>query len=113
LKLEKDAPGITLFCWPYKVEEDDDDEEEEQNKSKNMSMKDIYPHTLPAVGEKGFKITEEGEKIFMHIEEQDKRDQDSHGMHIYTDWSGWGMTEVLENVVSSSLPPFQNLLMYQ
>ena len=35
------------------------------------------------------------------VQESMKRDQDSFNMHIYNDWSGYGIMEVLENMVCS------------
>ena len=33
------------------------------------------------------------------MEEQDKRDQDVHEMHIFNRWNGYGISEVNENMV--------------
>ncbi|KAK0103968.1 hypothetical protein ONS96_005073 [Cadophora gregata f. sp. sojae] len=53
------------------------------------------------VTDKGFPITLAGLEIFNHIiTEQQKRDPDYHGMYIYNDYAGYGMTEVLENVLA-------------
>jgi hypothetical protein len=39
-------------------------------------------------------------------DEIDKRDQDCHNMYIYNDWTGYGVTEVMENMVCVSHFPF-------
>lgn len=53
------------------------------------------------VTDKGFPITKAGYEKFIEInQEVEKRDQDSQGMYIYNDFSGYGVTEVLENTVS-------------
>jgi len=50
----------------------------------------------------GYPVTTEGiEKFQWMVEEQDKRDQDRHNMYIYNDFSGYGTTEMIENLVSS------------
>ena len=36
--------------------------------------------------------------------EQEKRDQDRRDMFIYNDWNGWGISEAMENFVSSTAP---------
>jgi hypothetical protein len=53
------------------------------------------------VTDKGFPVTKAGFDRFVEInQEVDKRDQDLHDMYIYNDFSGYGVTEVLENEVS-------------
>lgn len=32
--------------------------------------------------------------------EYGKLDQESRGMHIYSDWNGWGASEVMENMMA-------------
>lgn len=40
------------------------------------------------------------EKFKEFVDEANKRDQDSHGMYIYNDWNGYGMTELMENIMA-------------
>ncbi|KAH7391485.1 hypothetical protein BKA64DRAFT_747031 [Cadophora sp. MPI-SDFR-AT-0126] len=50
------------------------------------------------VSDLGLPVTEDGMKQCEKLDkEYSKRDQDSHGMHIYNDWNGWGMCELFEN----------------
>jgi hypothetical protein len=52
------------------------------------------------VTDKGFPITQGGMDRFIEIHDEiDKRDQDCHNMYIYNDWTGYGVTEVMENMV--------------
>jgi hypothetical protein len=59
---------------------------------------------LPDSYKIGHVITKSGiEKFINIINECNARDQDLFDMYIYNDWKGWGITEVLENLVSSLL----------
>jgi len=63
--------------------------------------KDAEEEPPRAVTDKGFPVTKAGYEKFLAINlEVDKRDQDTHDMYIYNDFSGYGVTEVLENIVS-------------
>lgn len=54
------------------------------------------------VSDLGIPVTEDGMKLCEKLDtEYRKRDQDEHAMHIYNDWNGWGMSELLENYVSN------------
>lgn len=56
------------------------------------------------VTDRGFPLTSEGLQKFFHLTaEQQKRDQQFHGMYIYNDWTGYGMTEVMDNYVSCQI----------
>ncbi|RDL36218.1 Uncharacterized protein BP5553_06830 [Venustampulla echinocandica] len=51
--------------------------------------------------DKGFPITKAGIERFYEInEEVNKRDPDMHNMYIYNDFSGYGVIEVLENMLA-------------
>jgi hypothetical protein len=70
---------------------------------KERKKDDLPSQVTTEITEKGYPITKAGMDKFMHMYwEQEKRDQDVHGVYIYNDWSGWGATEVLENMVSLS-----------
>ena len=48
----------------------------------------------------GFPLSEEGGALLENLDKEvEKRDQDGFDMHIYNDWNGWGISEVLENYV--------------
>jgi hypothetical protein len=54
------------------------------------------------VSDLGLPVSEDGMKMCEHIDkEMNKRDQEEKMMHICNDWNGWGMGEVMENLVSS------------
>jgi hypothetical protein len=72
-------------------------------KDKDTEKGDFVPPRV--VTDEGFPVTKAGMKRFFEInQEVDKRDQDMHGMHIYNDFSGYGVTEVLENTVRQYAP---------
>ena len=52
------------------------------------------------VSDLGFPLSEEGSELLENLDKEvEKRDQDRFDMHIYNDWNGWGISEVLENYV--------------
>ena len=52
------------------------------------------------VSDLGFPLSEEGGALLENLDKEvEKRDQDRFDMHIYNDWNGWGISEVLENYV--------------
>ena len=52
------------------------------------------------VSDLGFPLSEEGGELLENLDKEvEKRDQDRFDMHIYNDWNGWGISEVLENYV--------------
>ncbi|KAK0118244.1 hypothetical protein ONS95_012547 [Cadophora gregata] len=68
------------------------------------------------VSDLGIPVTEDGMKQCEKLDkEYSKRDQDRHDMHIYNDWNGWGMCELLENylkdfnkdILKKTASPFQ------
>jgi hypothetical protein len=116
-KLEKEFPKIIAIEWPGSDEEGSDDEEDDSSKTKHnkddeeeritsKAQVDIYGEInkgapLPDKYSAGHCITKAGVEKFMNIiDECDNRDQDRFGMYIYNDWNGYGLTEVLENMVS-------------
>jgi hypothetical protein len=59
------------------------------------------------VTKKGFPIMQGGmDRVIEIHDEIDKRDQDCHNMYIYNDWTGYGVTEVMKNMVRVSHFPF-------
>lgn len=102
-QLEKDLPEMCTVIWPHGDDEDEDEDDAEQRvetakeKSCDKDGEEEHPRE---VTDKGFPITKAGMDMFLHIiDEQEKRDQDNFHMHIYNDWNGYGLTEVLENLL--------------
>jgi len=57
---------------------------------------------IERVSDMGFPISTEGREILQKLDKEcEKRNQDFHDIYIYNDWNGWGMSEVMENLVSS------------
>lgn len=72
-------------------------EAEDDGKNKEKEVEEV-PRT---VTDKGFPVTKAGfEKMVEINKEVDKRDPDCHDMYIYNDFAGYGVIEVLKNVVS-------------
>jgi hypothetical protein len=94
------------MAWPEGDEDDEDDEDNNDNdvdKSKNDLPKPgdiLTKEMIEKISDIGYPISEYGlERFQWMIEEQEKRDQDMHNMYIYNDFSGYGMTELMENLV--------------
>ena len=87
-------------------------DDRKKKKDKNAEKGDFVPPRV--VTDKGFPVTKAGMERFLEInQEVDKRDQDTHGMYIYNDFSGYGVTEVLENTVRQYAPyPQEQLPQY-
>ncbi|EPE32441.1 hypothetical protein GLAREA_07574 [Glarea lozoyensis ATCC 20868] len=79
---------------------------EDEEKITTQAQIDVYGENnrnayLPSVFKAGHCVTRSGVDRFLNIvKECNARDQDLFDMHIYTDWSGWGATEVLENALA-------------
>ncbi|KAL2071214.1 hypothetical protein VTL71DRAFT_12449 [Oculimacula yallundae] len=110
--LGKDLPRVGTVLWSNddeEIDDDDDDDDEneevaqdksngEQSKEKGKDDEEERPRV---VTDKGFPITIAGLEVFKHIvTEQQKRDPDNHDLYISNDYAGYGMTEVLENVLA-------------
>jgi len=55
------------------------------------------------VSDLGIPVSEGGAELLEELDKEvEKRDQDSRGLFIYNDWNGWGMSEVMENLVGLS-----------
>ena len=55
---------------------------------------------IDRVSDLGFPVSEEGMKILDKLEKEvEKRDQDLRAMFIWNDWTGWGIAEVMENLL--------------
>ncbi|TVY32895.1 hypothetical protein LSUB1_G007488 [Lachnellula subtilissima] len=98
-----DASSIYTVAWAEDNEDEDEDEDEngdeDTEKDKNNGN-DGEEMSSREVTDKGFPITQAGFDMFKHIViEQEKRDPDCHDMYIFNDYAGYGMTEVLENLL--------------
>jgi hypothetical protein len=52
------------------------------------------------VSDMGIPVSEEGRAILERLEkEEEKRNADVNDVILWTDWNGWGMSEVMENLV--------------
>lgn len=86
---------------------DEDEEEIDEGKDPRYTHydKQTCKCQKPADESPGYTwvFTKAGYDQYLHwVDEQSKRDQDSFGMHIFSDWSGNGIVEVMENQVRSS-----------
>lgn len=56
------------------------------------------------VSDLGFPVSEDAMKMCEKLsKEERKRDQDERSVHIYNDWNGYGMQEILANFVSFAM----------
>lgn len=97
------APPLEFVnvAWPgHDSEDGEDDDDEEQEEEGDPKVGDMLTEDMiKRVSEMGYPVTTAGiEKFQWMIDEQDKRDQDSHNMYIYNDFSGYGSTEMIENM---------------
>jgi hypothetical protein len=88
-------------AWPG--HDSDDGEDEEPDQPGDPKVGDILTEDMvKRVSKMGYPVTTGGiEKFEWMINEQNKRDQDCHDMYIYNDFSGYGSTEMMENMVCS------------
>jgi hypothetical protein len=102
-----DKPTYLLLRWPQDEDSDESGSESDNNNS-NRDVSKSIPTGQPLgeeewthrVSDFGYPLSRDGLKILDKLQnEQEKRDQDLHGMFIYTDWNGWGYNELLTNMV--------------
>jgi hypothetical protein len=90
-------------AWPVSDDEDseDGDQGEQEEEEGDPKVGDILTEEMVnRVSKMGYPVTMDGiQKFEWMIKEQEKRDQDCHGMYIYNDYSGYGCKEMLENMV--------------
>lgn len=86
-------------AWPGR--DSDDGEDEEPDQPGDPKVGDILTEEMvKRVSKMGYPVTTNGiEKFEWMINEQNKRNQDFHDMYIYNDFSGYGSTEMMENMV--------------
>ena len=90
------------IAWPgHDSDDGEDDHQEEEEEEGDPKPGDTLPEDkVKRVSKRGYPVTRDGiEKFQWIIKEQQKRDQDCHNMYIYNDFSGYGCTEMLENLV--------------
>lgn len=84
----------------------DDEGNEITKKSAAQAKKDARTKTFVpprVVTDEGLPVSRAGMEKFIEINQEiDKRNQDVHGLYIYNDFSGYGVTEVMENLVCQS-----------
>ncbi|PQE14944.1 SAP domain-containing isoform 2 protein [Rutstroemia sp. NJR-2017a WRK4] len=105
-----ELPSYLVLRWPK--DEPEDSDESESDSETHKSNRDV-PKSIPTgqplgeewthrVSDYGYPISRDGVKILDKLHhEQEKRDQDLHGMFIYTDWNGWGYNELLTNMLKT------------
>ena len=88
-------PNYMNLQWPNLA---DFIKDKNQDMPKHGELMDEYCYR---VSDLGIPVSEDGMKVCEKLDkEYEKRDQDIRGMCIYNDWNGWGMGEVMENLVS-------------
>ncbi|OBT95029.1 hypothetical protein VE01_07400 [Pseudogymnoascus verrucosus] len=82
----------------------DDEGNEITKKSAAQAKKDARTKTFVpprVVTDEGLPVSRAGMEKFIEINQEiDKRNQDVHGLYIYNDFSGYGVTEVMENLLA-------------
>ncbi len=72
-------------------------DDKDQDMPKDGELMDEYCNR---VSDLGIPVSEGGAELLEKLDKEvEKRDQDSRGLFIYNDWNGWGMSEVMENLV--------------
>jgi hypothetical protein len=86
-------------AWPRSGSEDSEsDDQDGSPKIGDILTEDM----IKRVSNMGYPVTTDGiQKFEWMINEQEKRDQDYYDMYICNDFSGYGCTEMLENMVRS------------
>ena len=88
-------PGFDIKDEIFETEADD--EEEYESPCANPATCICKKPVNESLGHV-WVFTREGYSLFQHwYDEQMKRDQDSFGMYIYNDFSGYGVMEEMEN----------------
>ena len=97
-----EAPPLDFVnvAWPGRDSEDSEDDDQEGNEGGPKVGDILTEEMIKGVSKMGYPVTMDGiQKFEWMIKEQDKRNQDYHNMYIYNDFSGYGCTEMLENMV--------------
>lgn len=81
--------------WPNFYDFKDD---KNQDMPKNGELIDAWCNR---VSDLGIPVSEDGAKILEMLDKEvEKRDSNVHDVILYNDWNGWGVSEVMENLVS-------------
>lgn len=104
-----EAPKLDFVnvAWPGPDSDDgEDDNGEDREEEGDPKLGEILTEDMiKKVSKMGYPVTNDGiEKFQWMVDEQDKRDQDYHDMYIYNDFSGYGSTEMIENLVNLPFP---------
>lgn len=75
-----------------------------KDKDQDMpKMGELLDEYCYRVSDLGIPVSEDGMKVCEKLDkEEEKRNQDGRNLHLYQDWNGWGMNEVMENLASGS-----------
>jgi hypothetical protein len=88
-------PNYIHLRWPN-IADFNDDKDQDLTKPGELGRDFRY-----RVSDLGFPVSEEAMNMWMKLnQEQDKRDQDRRYIHIFDDWNGNGISELLDNFVS-------------
>lgn len=97
LQLSK-KPSYMNLQWPNFA---DFIEDKNQDIPKHGELVDEYCNR---VSDLGIPVSEDGMKVCEKLDKEcEKRDQEIREMCIYTDWNGWGISEVFCNLVSGEV----------
>ena len=81
-------------------EDEDEDEEEEVDDDDDHGEECVCNQPLEKQPDWSWRITKAGLKIVKQTQKEVmKRDQDLYGLHVYNDFTGYGLQEVIENHV--------------
>lgn len=100
----------------WSKDDDEEEEEEEQTPAERRKAREAaakeheeFEKNIPSeVTDKGYPISADGFECFGKMMQATyDRDQDRYSLHISNDWTGYGVTEVLENTVGILLSEFR------
>ena len=93
-QLSKNKPKYLNLQWPNFYDFKDD-------KNQDMPKEgELLNNWCDRVSDMGIPVSEEGRTILERLEkEEEKRNADVNDVILWTDWNGWGMSEVMENLV--------------
>jgi hypothetical protein len=95
------SQAFVNVAWPDDESEDGEEHKEDEVDEGDPRPRDILTdEMIKKVSDVGYPISQDGlDKFQWKSEEQEKRDQDIHDVYIYNDFSGYGVTEMMDNFV--------------